>query len=898
MNHEYVRTELEFARLNEKPVITWAMDDVDEKSSIPLTRLKKRQWVERFNQDFEAAFAKLCEGLAELGLPKIEESRPPGVRRELELAYLKRLKQKQLRFMNKYTPVGGGSQRQRSARMRIPCSLEPFDREQPPQKFADAVEEIQRIRRESGRAVLLGDPGGGKTTILWKLADGLVETALADADAPIPVLVRLGLWTTPDQPLPEFIAEELAESGKLDRYLDALLANGRVALLLDGLNELPVAERPDKFRQIREFIKDHRNLLAVVSCRKEDYAPNTDFDLGFDRIIINPLDSIGIRDFVARYLENRGETLFWALAGEGVRRYYDDFMRKVGPQHEKVFWVEDQLTSGLKWTYDWDDKNEHSRWPEWISQREAPASLMVLARNPYMLWMLTRVYAEQGELPENRGDLFRKFVKDLLEREQIPAADQASLTDGLAKVAFEMQSQSVPVGQDASFGESVESNARTALSKEAVSAILDEQSLKLAGSASLLSLGDQVRFTHQLLQEYFAAKFMDGEIRAGRLKATDIWRHENWWKRTNWEEAAMLLAGLYRDDCSNVVEWIAEANPEVAAQCVVRSGAALAETTRERLREDWKKRLTDLKRDPEPLARAAIGRALGLTGWDNRKGVGVVERSGLLLPDIDWVEIPEGEFQYGDKSEEDNQPQKIWLPKFWISRFPVTCRQFQTFLDDPEGFNDPRWFMGMKASEDERRMEEQRFQFANHPRETVNWYQAMAFCRWLSWRLDRVSSPRVSKGLVADDKALAYARGSDTGAIRLPTEFEWEKAARGTDGRLYPYKGKYDPKKSNVHETGIGQPNAVGIFPNSASPYGVEELSGNVWEWCLSDYSDPKLDPSQEDLGKKDCYRVLRGGSWFVSRLSARAVYRADLLAALRDYDTGFRVVAARPPSS
>ena len=332
-----------------------------------------------------------------------------------------------------------------------------------------------------------------------------------------------------------------------------------------------------------------------------------------------------------------------------------------------------------------------------------------------------------------------------------------------------------------------------------------------------------------------------------------------------------------------MVEWIAEANPEVAVQCFVRSGAALAEATKETLCDKWISRLTDLETDPEPQARAAIGRALGMLGWDSRPGVGVVEMNGVKLPDIEWIKIPEGEFQYGDaKAEYAAKPQKLWLPEFQISRFPITYSQFQTFLDDPEGFNDSRWFAGLAADEDDRRMEEQYFKFANHPRDTVNWYQAVAFCRWLTWRL----------GTTFDLKKVAEW------AVRLPTEFEWEKAARGTDGRLYPYKGKYDPKKSNVDETGIGQTNAVGIFPNGASPDGVEEMSGNVREWCLSDYGDPKLDPSEEDLGKEDCYRVLRGGSWFNNQLDARAVFRVDYLAANRVNDVGFRVVAARPPSS
>ncbi len=429
-------------------------------------------------------------------------------------------------------------------------------------------------------------------------------------------------------------------------------------------------------------------------------------------------------------------------------------------------------------------------------------------------------------------------------------------------------------------------NALTVLPKDEALAILGQQGqrlLNLASGAGLVSVDDQVRFTHQLLQEYFAARHMDIKFQAGEWKASEIWRPGAWWNRTNWEVAAVLFTGLYSDDCTKAVEWIAEANPEVAAQCVTRSGVGdtLSSATRERLRKQWIDRLTDLKRDPNPLARAAIGRALGLTGWDNRRGVGIGRNAnGVTLPDIEWEEIPGGEFQYGDESEYAAKPQKLTLPTFLISRYPVTYAQFQTFLDDPEGFADLRWFDGLAASDDDRRMEEQYFKFANHPRETVNWYQAMAFCRWLSWRF----------GGEYDLKKV------DEWAVRLPTEFEWEKAARGTDGRIYPYKGDYDAAKGNTDDTGIGQTSAVGAFPNGASPYGVMDMSGNVCEWCLSNYDKPALDARKENV-RTDDIRVLRGGAWFVVLIYARAVSRNNNNAADRNNNIGFRLVSVSRPT-
>ncbi len=869
LTRDWVRTEIQWARKQfdrrqpKPPIIPLLLEDVAYTDDYFV--LEGPTPIEFFNCDQARALEKLLRALppASVSVVPTEIAAPrPANLRQLEEAYLDRLSISELRIAEKYTPLGGASQ-QLVRRVEMPALYEHLpplgkDRQRPveaaaleqlePRRFDDAVTEILKLRR----AVLLGEPGGGKTTTLWKLAAKLVTQAMADPTQPIPLFIRLKEWTTAGQSLLAFMAAQL---GELGLHLKQLLDNGRAALLLDGLNELPVEERKEKYEAVQQFIEAHPDLLAVVSCRELDYT----IDLGFDRITVMPLEAEGIQTFARNYLgAEKGAALFWELLGGAATRAVWEVWQKAEASFDQFLHAPDIPKENPN-VYG-ATSVEHDR--VWKEKVRGPQSLLALARNPYMMWMLTRVYLRRGTLPDNRGDLFREFVEELFnEREKLTADEQLALTQGLARVAFEMQTK-----------------ALTVLPDHRVLTLLGERLLKQAGSASLLMLGAQVQFTHQLLQEYFAAQYLRNAINDEGKQAASIWKPENWWERNNWEEAAVLLAGLASDDCTNVLEWLADANPEVAAQCIVRSGAHTPDATRARLSDLWLKRLTDLKNDKSPLARAAVGRALGLANLDNRKGVGIFRHNGIDLPNLELKQIPaDKKFQYGHKDESDSPPQTISLDGFYISRFPVTVAQFQTFVADAEGASQKRWYEGLKATDDDREIRAPYFNYfnhayANHPRESVNWYQAVAFTRWLAWRY----------GLQPDE-------------LRLPTEFEWEKAARGTDGRLYPYKGKYDTTKANTERT-IGQTSAVGIFPQGASPYGVEEMSGNVWEWCLSNYDNPAREARDEDLNTEQS-RVLRGGSWGYDSVIARAAYRYYLLPALRLDGVGFRMVGLRPPS-
>ena len=702
------------------------------------------------------------------------------------------------------------------------------------------------------RAALLGEPGSGKSTTLRKLAADQAARALDDSGAPLPLLVELGEWRR-DEPLADFLADRVPEIGWAAR---ALSQAGRLILLLDGLNEVPAAKREERTQAVRDFQRELQPATPViVSCREKDYTGGA-LDLGLDTLTLEPLSPQRVRAALHRWVTAGGrdpavaDRLFWQLAGDERLADVLEIWLAAGFT-EEAFWsakaIQDYSEVYQKTTVEQDEV--------WRRHVPNPRSLVRLASNPFMLTMLYAVWRQEGELPANRGELFADFVESLLGREGPTDSDKA-LLQGLQDLAWRMQTERVEDDRE----EGSDYSALTVVSREeAIIALGDPTRLKKAEDATLLEGGDEIRFRHQLLQEYFTARALEGRL--ANLSAAELWPRPKWWERSGWEEACVLLAGLYSEDCTAVIESLAEAQPEAAAQCIAESGAKLADeaATKGRLRACWLPRLTDIEREPAPEARAAVGRALGRLEWDDRKGVGVSDG----LPDIDWVEIPGGAFLYQDGERRE-------IDTFWIARYPVTNAQFQAFLDAEDGYRDDRCWRGLTRPD--RTARAGRWSLSNHPRETVSWHGAMAFCAWMKRRTGR--------------------------DIRLPTEEQWERAARGVAGRIYPWGDTYLAGRANINETFadagphyLGRTSAVGIYPEGASVgERVMDLAGNVWEWCLNEYENPK---KTQPGGTRP--RALRGGSWLSAQDGARASYRNDDDPLDRNDLIGFRVVCSSP---
>jgi formylglycine-generating enzyme required for sulfatase activity len=244
----------------------------------------------------------------------------------------------------------------------------------------------------------------------------------------------------------------------------------------------------------------------------------------------------------------------------------------------------------------------------------------------------------------------------------------------------------------------------------------------------------------------------------------------------------------------------------------------------------------------------------------------------ILPPPFEWCEMP-GVRQFRLGTDEGNKG-TYDIDPFYMAKYQTTFEQFQVFVDDPQGFTNSQWWRGLAADVDHRTAPgTQGFtRDRNLPRENVSWYDAVAFCRWIS------------------SKA-GYE-------VRLPAEWEWQWAAQGPDGREYPWGEKYIQGYANVDEKAsnirggvyLEETTPVGSYAQGASPFGVMDMAGNVWEWCLNEYENPK------NIGLAgDGNRVARGGSWIDLDYEAQAVSRNYWGPNFRDDYVGFRVVVSSP---
>lgn len=819
------------------------------------------------------------------------------------------------------------------------------------QRYMTALEMVNKY----DRLVLLGDPGSGKSTFVNFLAlclageflqkerinINLLTAPLPDEEGKpgqknqkwdqgklLPVRIVLRDFAAKGLPSPQqkatakhlwdFIRMDL-ESATLGRYSEHLhqeLMKKGGLILLDGLDEVPEADkRRNQIKQVVEdFANTFRNCRILITSRTYAYQKQDWRIQGFQEATLAAFHKGQIIRFIEQWYEHTGYLRSWTA--ENIKGRAELLKRAVFSQ--------ENLTN--------------------------------LAQRPLLLTLMASLHAWRGgSLPEKREELYDNVVDLLLDwwegQKTVRNAKgeieilQTSLAEWLKvdrkkvrkllnRLAFQAHSSQPELQGTADIpeGDLITGLMHMSQNPDINPTQLVDYLQKRAGLLIPRGVGVYT-FPHRTFQEYLAACYLtDHEFPD---EVADLARNEP----ERWREVTLLtgakaargsLASIWQLAGALCYEHLDQSSDKMQAYWGAHlAGLALTESAdlsskssrnQEKLSRiiDWLL-LCIAEHKLPAIERGIAGISLAHLG-DPRKGV-------VSTIDMPFCYIAKGLFQMGSGSK--THLNKYVDYDYWISVYPVTNGQFNEFVDAngydnndfwPEAIEAGIWGYGKiretKDSKPRNKPEDYGipFNLCNHPVVGITWYEALAFTRWLEtkWRDEKILPP--------DFK------------LKLPSEAEWEKAARGgleipespikstvqklfkgNDNldliknpkpvRRYPWRSdKPDPNLANYSDSKINSTNAVGCFPNGSSPYGCEEMSGNVWEWTRSlwgkdfmkpDFSYPYTPDDDRELltASRDVLRVIRGGSFFHYDGSIECSYRYRFNPYFSRKHFGFRVI-------
>ncbi len=788
------------------------------------------------------------------------------------------------------------------------------------QRRATALEALCSSQRT---LTLLGPAGSGKSTLGAHVLLGLAQAWQDKGDAqaligqawtaglllPVRVVLRQFAEAHAHTQTPlhagdlwNFIGQSLQRRGwgdaaRAQAAMELLARQHGAMVLLDGLDECGPPERQQRvLRAVREFM-----LAAGPNSRFLLTARPTAFPQG-----TRPQDGL----FALAELDERQIESF-------IQRWYAALAASRSQPAKQVEQRCQVLLNAYRRPY-----------------------LLPLARNPLLLTLMAAI-SNTRRLPDDRVDLYEKAVELLLERWNRPDGQDTALhptpeslglplrtlRTELERLAY--QAHEASVGSDAlsEIGEGQLERAfaaRLRNDKNAASAVVDfieRRTGLLNGLGRRTDEPDAERrfaFAHRTFQEYLAACHLATfEAFAKRCRELADADPAHWRivlqmaaRRAAVERGASAAEALIGPRGPTDKRRSAPPGPDdwnralLAGEMLMELGAAEVEGsatgqgTRERVRE-WL--VAGLPKHPEEGGLPALGRAL-MGDVLARLGDPRFAAERFFLPadeNLGFVQIADDpNFMIGTRKSDskrveaatgnapaDRELNQVATPtqEFWIGRYPVTVAQFATYLEstqreaqDADALRDP----------------------ANRPVRHVTWYEALAYTEWLH------------ETLVANAHELPapLRQRFNTGwRISLPSELEWEKAARGgLAAKVFSWGDEPDVERGNIDMSGIGDTSTVGCFPpNELDLY---DAIGNVWEWTRSlwgkDFDKPSFGypydanaTVREDLeAGEDMLRLVRGGAWLNGPDDARCASRFRDLPRFRNGNLGFRVVLSAAP--
>ncbi len=735
--------------------------------------------------------------------------------------------------------------------------------------------DLREVLTEHRDVVLIGDPGSGKTTHLRYLAQNLAALCLDPGDAKarerlglgddpapqFPVLVRLAefaksLGARKSSDLPEAAREHflayldavvVGDGLRLpERWLRDRIERGGCLVLLDGLDEVPGAgERERIARIVEEVVVAGRRAgnRHWITCRTRAYEGRVQLAGDLENFRLAPFDREQVEAFAAG----------WCRALHRV--------------------PEDDTSSpaaGLAEGYS----------SELLEAIDSHPNVGPLTESPLMLTVLAVVHWNRRRLPEGRADLYGAAVEYLLEsRREQSSYSTTRRREALRALAVRMMDDPDGVQRTLGREEAAVAVARAlGIDRRAAMEFLEEEAL---WSGLLVSRTEgEVEFWHLTFQEYLAAVELAEDFDEGwRRLAPRL--HDD-----RWSEVVLLLAGALRaagiKSARRLIEKVLDTGTEreSRARAVGLAGRILGElrsaggSPEKDTRYEEALRATLEIFEPggpvvEERVRIEVGEALGRAG--DPRLAGVRDNKILIRGGAFWMGAqardPRGRGHDPDAFEDEAPVHRVALSDFRIGRFPVTVGEFRRFVEagargclDRANWSPQGWKWRQAASVEAPENWKDQLLHPTRPVTGVSWHEADAYARWA---------------------------GGD-----LPTEAQWEYTARGDVGRKYPWGGDEPTNRHASFGSTVRASPPVGIYPLGATPEGVHDLAGNVWEWCRDWFGRYEDQETHNPIGPKSGQsRVLRGGSW--------AYIPGDLRASIRGYSrpenrfgyVGFRVV-------
>ncbi len=552
--------------------------------------------------------------------------------------------------------------------------------------------------------------------------------------------------------------------------------------------------------------------------------------------------------------------------------------------------------------------------------RELP---LELTENPQLLTVIAAVHQAKKKLPKQRAELYGHAIDVFLRRWQRAKGKDDALSEALKhfldddervfgalqRLGFLAHQQQAAQGKAKQPTQAADLRGaqivaelegkqyfRSAETAREFLAYVDECAGILVGQGGSDPTAQIYSFPHRTFQEYLAGCYLTSgsdadeetalELIQNAAKAGDYWenavqlgaeaKYYTRGSRQKWKELAYQLCPPSPDDALEgqakrqdwtTAEWRAAL---WSGKMALVDPQWFEDDSRAESNKAWRGGKLYLKRIKAVLLqimrerklpaieRAAAGRALSRLG-DPRPDVLTVEA-------MRFCHVPAGLFWLGEGKE----AKRVTLKNaFWISQYPITNAQFRPFVNDGGYTREEHkdywreaaalgWWQAGKGYKgrwdsdfrDQPERYREPFGEDNHPVVGVSWHEALAFSRWLHERVGKIVA-------LSGKPTLNYA-------IRLPTEIEWEKAARGSaDKRRYPWGETIKAEDANYRDTNIESTSAVGCFPNTNLPYGCEDMGGNVWEWTLSKYDSGLIDLKGSVKTDGNDTRVLRGGAFY-----------------------------------